>query len=214
MDHLKFHGRAFRIVFDFGGVLFRWQPPQLLRSLLPQHAVDAASAQRLAESIFQGYGDDWAEFDRGVLEVPELVQRIAARTGLPSPAVQAVVNAVPAELQPAACTVALLQRLHARGRALHFLSNMPRPYAEHLQREHPFLRCFASGVFSAHVGLVKPEPAIFAVAAQHFGAEPSQLLLIDDVAENVEAARDAGWQALQFVDTMDCEARLRAGGWM
>ena len=54
-----------RIVFDWAGVLFHWQPLQLLQRTLPQHAPDAAAAQRLADDIFQGYGGDWAEFDRG-----------------------------------------------------------------------------------------------------------------------------------------------------
>ena len=202
-----------RIVFDFAGVLFHWQPPHMLQRVLPQYASDDASARRLVRNIFQGYSGDWADFDRGLLQVPELVRRIAARTGLPAQAVQAVVDAVPAELQPIPETVALLRRLHAQGRRLHFLSNMPGPYADHLEREHDFVGCFESGVFSARVQQIKPEPGIFATAARHFGAEPTQLLFIDDVADNVEAARRAGWQALHFVDAADCEARLRAGGW-
>ncbi len=201
-----------RIVFDFAGVLFGWQPPLMLHRLLPHHATDDASARRLERDIFQGYTGDWADFDRGLLEVPELVRRIAARTGLPAQAVRAVVDAVPAELQPIAETVALLRRLHAQGRRLHFLSNMPAPYADHLEREHDFIGCFESGVFSARVRQIKPEPGIFATAARRFDAEPAQLLFIDDVADNVDAARRAGWQALHFNDAADCEARLRAGG--
>jgi len=30
---------------------------------------------------------------------------------------------------------------------------------------------------------------------------------------NVEAALQAGWNALQFVDAADCEAQLRGQGW-
>ncbi len=203
-----------RIVFDWAGVLFHWQPRQLLRRTLPHQAVDEASAARLEKVIFEGYGGDWADFDRGLLEVPELVQRIAARTGLPPESVRAVVDAVPAELQPMPDTVALIQRLHAHGRRLHFLSNMPAPYADHLEREHGFLRCFESGVVSARVRQIKPEPGIFATAARLFGAMPSELLFIDDVPANVLAARQAGWQALHFVGATDCELQLRVGGWL
>jgi putative hydrolase of the HAD superfamily len=203
-----------RIVFDFAGVLFHWQPRRMLQRVLPQHAADEAAALRLADAIFQGYGGDWADFDRGRVEVPELVARIAARTGLPAQDVRDVVDAVPAELKPMPATVALLRRLHAQGRRLHFLSNMPAPYAEHLEREHRFLRCFESGVISARVQQVKPEPGIYDTAARLFGAAPADLLFIDDVADNVLAARDAGWQALQFIDAAHCEAQLRAGGWM
>ena len=203
-----------KIVFDFAGVLFDWQPHELVMRELPRHATDEAVARRLAEAIFQGYGGDWAEFDRGVLEVPELVQRIAARTGLAPREVQAVVEGVPAELQPMPESVALLRRLHGAGRRLHFLSNMPRPYAEHLEREHDFLGCFHSGVFSSRVLQIKPEPAIYATAAQHFQAEPAQLVFIDDVLDNVLAARQAGWHALHFVEPARCEAQLRAQGWI
>jgi putative hydrolase of the HAD superfamily len=199
-----------RIVFDWAGVLFHWQPLQLLQRTLPQHAPDAAAAQRLVDDIFQGYGGDWADFDRGRVEVPMLVAQISARTGLPAADVRRVVDAVPAELQPMPDTVALLRRLHAQGRRLHFLSNMPGPYADHLEREHDFLRCFESGVVSARVQQIKPERGIFDTAARLFGAAPAELLFIDDVAGNVYAARAAGWQALQFVDAADCEAQLRA----
>ncbi|MCU0964269.1 MAG: HAD family phosphatase [Burkholderiaceae bacterium] len=202
-----------RVVFDFAGVLFHWQPQHLVRRTLPQHATDEASARRLVDDIFQGYRGDWAEFDRGRIEVPALVRRIAARTGLPHGDVQAVVDAVPAELQPMPATVALLRRLHAQGRRLHFLSNMPAPYAEHLEREHDFLRCFESGVISARVQQIKPEPGIFDTAERLFGAEPAQLVFIDDMADNVHAARRAGWNALHFVDAADCEAQLRRQGW-
>jgi putative hydrolase of the HAD superfamily len=203
-----------RIVFDFGGVLFRWQPLQMLQRELPLRSRDDASAQRLFAGIFQGYGGDWGEFDRGTLAIPELVRRIALRTGLQEQEVQAVVNAVPSELQPIPKTVALLRQLRNDGRRLHYLSNMPLPYADHLEREHEFLGWFESGVFSARVRQIKPEPAIFATAARHFAAMPSQLVFIDDVQANVQAARQAGWNALHFVDPDSCEAQLRAHGWM
>ena len=203
-----------RIVFDWAGVLFHWQPHRLVQRALPRHAPDEAAAKRWVQDIFQGYGGDWADFDRGVVEVPALVARIAARTGLSEPEVQRVVEAVPAELQPMPDTVALLRRLHAQGRRLHYLSNMPAPYAEHLERTHDFLGCFESGLVSARVRQIKPEPGIFDTAARFFDAAPSELLFIDDVPVNVQAARAAGWQALHFVDAAGVEARLRDGGWL
>lgn len=203
-----------RIVFDWAGVLFHWQPHRLVQRELPRHALDEAAAKDWAQDIFQGYGGDWADFDRGIVEVSALVARIAARTGLSEPEVRRVVEAVPAELQPMPDTVALLRRLHAQGRRLHYLSNMPAPYAEHLERTYDFLGCFESGVVSARVRQIKPEPGIFDAASRIFGAAPSELLFIDDVPVNVQAARAAGWQALHFVDAMDCEVQLRAGGWV
>lgn len=201
-----------RLVFDFAGVLFRWRPLVLLQQVLPQRARDSASAARLAAAIFQGYEGDWADFDRGRVQPDALVQRIAARTGLPAAELRRVVDAVPAELQPQPAVVALLARLRAAGRRLYYLSNMPEVYAQHLERTHEVVGWFDDGVISARVGLVKPEPAIFALAAQRFGAAPAELLFIDDIAANVRAAQAAGWQALLFGDAAQCEAALHARG--
>ena len=200
------------IVFDFGGVVFRWQPHEFMARLLPAHAPDAASAHALVASFFQGFGGAWGEFDRGTLDAGALAQRIAGRTGLQVHEAALVIASVPRELQPIAGTVALLHRLQARGHALYYLSNMPAPYADHLEATHPFLGVFKAGVFSARVQLIKPEPAIYAHAQALFGIAPAHTLFIDDLAHNTDAARAAGWQALQFENPEQCEAALRDRG--
>lgn len=202
-----------KIVFDFAGVLFRWQPTAMLRREVPHLAADEAAARHWVAQIFQDYGGDWGDFDRGSVEVPALVQRIARRTGLAAADVQRIVDAVPHELQPVPQTVALLRRLHAAGRPLYFLSNMPAPYADLLEVRHDFLRCFADGVFSARVHLAKPDPAIFVQAAARFGSPPQQLVFLDDHVPNVEAARALGWHALHFSSAAQAEADLRERGW-
>lgn len=200
------------VVFDFAGVVFGWQPLALLRRLIPQQAVDAASAQHWAGQIFQGYEGDWAAFDRGTVQPDDLVARIARRTGLGLADVRAVVDAVPLDFQPLPGTVALIEALHAAGHALFFLSNMPAPYADHLDRQFPFLRRFQDGVYSARVQLVKPERAIFDLAALRFGRAPAELLFFDDVVANVAAAQQAGWQACHFTGAASAQATLQAAG--
>ncbi len=203
-----------KIVFDFGGVLFDWRPSELLKRELPQRASDDATARHWVAQIFQDYGGDWGEFDRGTVEPAVLVERIARRTGLAAHEVQAVVDGVPAELQPVPATVALLGRLRAAGAPLYYLSNMPAPYADHLEAEHDFVGWFRDGVFSSRVKAIKPEPGIFALAAARFDARAEDLLFFDDHLPNVLAARAAGWQALQFSDAAAAEAALRERGWL
>ncbi|QAZ38854.1 HAD family phosphatase [Methylibium sp. Pch-M] len=204
------------VVFDFGGVVFRWQPLALLRQVLPQHAADDSGARALAERIFQGFrlGSDWAEFDRGSLQADALAARIAARTGLAAAEVRAVIDAIPPHLEAEPGTVALLRALRDARRPLFYLSNMPAPYADHLERRHDFLAWFEAGLFSARIGLMKPEPAIFRRAELDFGIDPARSLFIDDHAGNIEAARAAGWRALHFTGPADCEAALREQGWL
>lgn len=200
------------VVFDFGGVLFRWQPHEFMARLLPHHAPDDETARAVVLLFFEGFGGDWGEFDRGTLARELLAARIAQRTGFTLAEVDAVIDAVPHELQPIEATVALLQRLHERGHALYFLSNMPAPYADHLEATHAFIGLFRAGVFSSRVKMIKPEPAIFAHSIRSFGIDPADTLFIDDVLHNADAARAAGWQALHFSDAAQCEAELARRG--
>jgi putative hydrolase of the HAD superfamily len=204
------------VVFDFGGVLFNWQPPILIQAVLPQHASNEAQALAVAAEVFQSFkpGSDWSEFDRGGLSWDEVSARIAARTGLPQADVDALMAAIPPHLAPMAPTVSWLQQLADEGMRLHFLSNMPRPYADYLEREHAFLQRFISGVFSCDVGQVKPNADIFETAARQFGIEPARTVFIDDNIHNIEVARTLGWRAVQFVDAAQCQAELAARGWL
>ena len=200
------------VVFDFGGVVFQWRPKELLKRTLPHRAVDEAAAQQLVSDFFQNYEGDWGRFDRGTIEVPELAPLIAERLGFELGEVQAVIDAVPGELEAQKETVDLLHRLHENGHRLYFLSNMPEPYAVHLESTHEFFSRFTDGVFSSRVKLIKPEPEIFDLATKRFGIEPSQTVFIDDVAKNVEIARAHGWHAIQFITAQQVEADLEAIG--
>ncbi len=200
-------------VFDFARVLFDWQPTALVRRMMADLAPDDDSAAAIAGDIFQGYAGDWGDFDRGTVDAPELVWRIAMRTGLPRPAVQALVDSIPDALVPKPDTVALVERLRRPAVPMFFLSNMPGPYADELDRRHAFVRAFDDGVYSARVGLVKPEPAIFALAAQRFRTAPAELVFLDDHWVNVEAAQAAGWNALHFTDAAAAELLIREAGW-
>ena len=202
------------IVFDFAGVLFGWQPAAMLRREVPHLASDEAAAEHWAREIFEGFAGDWLGFDTGHIDADEIVARIARRTGIAPADALRVVQAVPHELQPIAPTVALVERLHAAGHPLFFLSNMPAPYAEHLEREHAFIGCFRDGIYSGRVQLAKPDAAIFRLAAERFGRAPGQLVFLDDVAANVAAAQALGWDALQFRDAAQAEAELRERGWL
>jgi putative hydrolase of the HAD superfamily len=201
-----------RFVFDFGSVLFRWRPHELLRRALPQRAHDEASARHWVEQIFQSYGGDWGDFDRGTVDAEQLTDRITARTGLGRDEVAAVIDAVPHELAPIAPSVDLLSRLRSAGPPIYYLSNMPEPFAAHLERSHDFVGWFSDGVFSARVKMIKPEPEIFELASRRFGAAPAQLVFLDDQPANVQAARAAGWQALLFTDAPSCEQEIRRRG--
>ena len=91
---------------------------------------------------------------------------------------------------------------------------MPAPYADELERIHAFFVWFEGGIFSARVRLIKPEPAIFALACERFGVAPADMLFIDDLPHNIDQARRSGWQGIVFRDAAQLEADLVSGGWL
>ena len=162
---------------------------------MPQRAFDAASTAHWTAQVFQAYQGDWGEFDRGALSPTEVVQRIAQRTGLRPDEVQSVVDAGAPSLQPIPAALDLMAQLRRPGQPMFFLSNMPAPYAEHLEREHACVRDFEDGVFSSRVKLIKPDPAIFALAAKRFDLPPAELVFVDDVPVNPPPGPRRRWPA-------------------
>lgn len=200
------------LIFDFGGVVFQWNPVRLLAQVLPERANTPENANLWKDRFFQGYTGDWGAFDAGLIDATETVRRISLRTGLDPAEVQAVMDAVPAALAPNTATVALLRRLRLAGYRLFFLSNMPAPYADHLNRTHDFLRGFDDGVYSSEVGLAKPDPALFTLALQRFDVPARRALFIDDHLANIEAANRLGLPALLFTDAQQLERDLHLRG--
>jgi putative hydrolase of the HAD superfamily len=203
---------ATHLIFDFGGVLFRWNPVRLLARVLPRRAHTPEAADEWKDRFFQGYTGDWGAFDAGLIDAEEAVRRIAKRTGLSEEEVRAVMDAVPDELVPMDETVALMRRARQAGHRLFFLSNMPAPYAVHLRRTHDFLALFEDGVFSSEVGLGKPDPEIYRLALARFDVPASRALFIDDHLANIESANRFGLPAVLFTDAASLERELRARG--
>jgi putative hydrolase of the HAD superfamily len=197
-----------KIVFDFGGVVFRWHPASFLARVWPHRIETPEQGTQAAAQFFQNYAGDWGLFDQGLIGADEVVRRIAVRTGWPRGDVEAVVRAVPDELMPIPGTVVLIRELKAAGHSLHFLSNMPEPYADHLSASYPLAEWFESGVFSGRVKQSKPGMHIFEIAEREFGATGADLLFIDDHPANVDAALSRDWQSFLFTDAASAHREL------
>jgi HAD superfamily hydrolase (TIGR01509 family) len=154
---------------------------------------------------------DWAELDRGRLDEPAAIARMQARLPLAEGEYHRLMRAADASLQPLADSIALLRELSARGLRLFALSNMPAERFRLLRAQHDFWTLFEDFVISGEIGLLKPEPAIYAHALEKFGLAPHEAVFIDDSAPNVEAARRCGMSALLFRDAASCRQALRSG---
>ncbi|MCX4744357.1 HAD-IA family hydrolase [Kitasatospora sp. NBC_01287] len=61
-------------------------------------------------------------------------------------------------------------------------------------------------VNSSRVGVAKPDPRIYKIAAERAGAEPGRCLFVDDRAENVEAAIALGMAGVVYREPADLRA--------
>lgn len=106
----------------------------------------------------------------------------------------------------------LLERVRTRYRVA-FLSNsnevhaevIPRKYAAIFRRDDRF-------VFSHRFRCAKPDPEIFRRALEVIGARPQQTVFVDDMVENVIAARALGMKAYQYGDALSLTAELEHEG--
>ena len=191
------------VVFDFGAVLFAWQPAQLVAQHFPERAATPAQAQQLAHAMFQHA--DWQGFDIGKIALDDVVRRTAERLNLPVDSLHSALAPIGEQLAPIECNVGLLGTLRERRSRqgdirLYFLSNMPEPFARTLERRFDFLQWFDGGIFSSDVKLGKPDPDIYHLLASRYRLDAAETLFIDDSQANVSAADALGWQTIHCAD--------------
>ncbi|MEY5022385.1 MAG: Phosphoglycolate phosphatase [Pseudomonadota bacterium] len=188
------------IVFDLGGVVFKWKPLELLQDIFPERAPNVVAAQKWADQIFESFNplSDWAQFDLGLIEPDALATKISKRVGISEADMHLLIASIPPHMVPQSGTVDIISELKAEGHSLYFLSNMPAGYADHLERTHEFFRHFSDGIFSARVQQIKPQLPIFQSANQRFRVSGKDTIFIDDVQHNIDAAHVHGWTGIRF----------------
>ena len=198
------------IVFDLGGVVFKWKPLELLQDIFPDRIPDSVTAKKWADQIFESFNplSDWAQFDLGLIEPDALATKISKRVGIAEADMQLLIASIPPHMVPQQGTVALISELKAAGHPLYFLSNMPATYADHLERSNEFFRHFSDGIFSARVQQIKPQMPIFQNANQRFGVSGKDTVFIDDVQANIDAAHAHGWTGVRFDEPQQVKSEL------
>jgi putative hydrolase of the HAD superfamily len=99
---------------------------------------------------------------------------------------------------PAPASLALVRALRDGGYGVHLGTNQERHRASHMREVFGYDALFDVCCYSCELGAAKPDPAFFAEAVRRIGAEPAAILFIDDLAQNVAAARAAGLAAEQW----------------
>lgn len=92
------------------------------------------------------------------------------------------------------------------------LSNAWSDARKMLSERYQVLDAFDQTVFSAEVGLAKPDPKIYHYVLNKFSLRPDQAIFVDDMPQNVDVAQQLGIHAVRFISRIqamnDIEALL------
>lgn len=88
------------------------------------------------------------------------------------------------------------------------LSNTNYIHQKYGWEKYDFLKHFDKLVLSHEVGFRKPEKGVYEAVENYTGESPEAHLFTDDVLEYVEAAKNLGWEAVQFTSTNNYKKAL------
>lgn len=175
------------IVFDLGGVVFARDPrkfePEFIKFfsyiLLPQ-------MPRF-----------WEEYDRGVVSYEQVITDLAEYNNCDRELADKNLRRSILTQEEIVATKALVADLKAAGYKLYVLSNMSLEFIEFLRKTEVY-KYFDGEVVSCEEHVVKPDAEIYRRLVERYGLDVSETLFIDDRKENVEAARNEGWEGFNF----------------
>ncbi len=193
------------VIFDIGNVLTCWQPEAFYdrvigvdRRLALFAAVDLHGMNDLVDAggLFRETIYEWA--DRNPDWAVEIRMWYDRWDDLASPRIEG--------------SIALLRALRSKGVPVFSLTNFGSySYAE-ARPKMDFLSEFDREYVSGRMGVIKPDPRIYAMVEQDCGIAPDRLLFTDDKAENITTAARRGWRTHQFESWQGWAQRLVAEG--
>lgn len=147
-------------------------------------------------------GDDWQNLLAGRADLLELLTSRLPAGSDPRPLLD-YWFASETHVDPA--VLAGVQRVRAGGMRVYLATNQEHHRARYLADVLGLLAHVDGIVYSAALGCRKPSPEYFAAAAAKVGAQSRDIVFIDDNAANVDAARVAGWRAIQWLGDLSLE---------
>jgi putative hydrolase of the HAD superfamily len=181
------------VLFDFGGVLAEEGFRNGLHALAAEQALDTG---RLHEEGMRAVYDSGFVLGRGT--ATDFWALLRSRTGLAGND-EALTERILEGFVPRPWMLELASRLRARGLVTGILSDQTH-WLDELDTQYRFSAVFDRIYNSYYLGKGKRDPSLFGDVAADLGMPPGAVLFIDDDAANVARARDAGLQAIHFVD--------------
>ena len=181
------------IFFDIGGVLIDIHPERTY-----QYLSDSADVEtNMVKESFPW--DDHDQYERGIMNNEDWF--IAYKEALTQPCClkrSDFWNAWKLLLGEEKNTVNILEALNKQY-SIWLLSNTnPKHIQDEIEKRYLFPSLVNGAVYSFDVGVRKPEKEIYEIAMQRANTKPQECLFIDDLLENIQAAKQIGIEGIHF----------------
>lgn len=196
------------VIFDVGRVLFDWD----LRHLFAKLIEDRDELESFVTTVVTPEWHFQHDAGRPLAEMlPELKAEFPQHEALIDAYAtrfnETIPGAVPGSIE-------LVERLDAAGVPLFAITNFGHEFWEGFRPTQPVFDRFRDIIVSGTEKMIKPDPAIYALAIERFGIDPAGALFVDDVAANVVGAESLGIGGHQFRDAAMLERDLVARGYL
>jgi 2-haloacid dehalogenase len=191
------------VVFDFGGVLMDWNPYYLFCTAMGN---DRETVDNFLKKI--NFSEWNVKQDRGrsfAEGTAELISQFPEYTELIRAYDERYMETVGGAFQP---VVEILKKLKDTGHPLYGLSNWAAEKFSIVRSIYPFFAWFDDIVLSGEVGLLKPDKEIYELLLKRIGLSADECLFIDDHGPNIQAARELGFQTIQYQSPGQLEEEL------
>jgi 2-haloacid dehalogenase len=194
------------VVWDVGHVLYDWDPRFLYAKLIP----DADRLEWFLANVVTRAWHFQHDAGRPFAETSaELAEAYPAERDLIMAYGPRWLETIPG---PVPGSHALVARLADAGVPQFGITNFSAEFWDMFRPTAPLFDVFSDIIVSGREKLVKPDPAIYALAQQRFARAPHEMIFLDDNEANIAAARAAGWHAHQFLGAQGAEAALQEAG--
>lgn len=188
------------VVLDMGNVLLDYNPDVTL-DLFFQTKEDK---ELIRQELFEG--EEWFQADMGEITDEEMFTSISRR--IPQrlqEGLKLCIDGWHVCMKPLPGAAAFCDYIRDKGYGIYVLSNASASFYQYFPEFRP-LEYFDGYLVSSDVHMVKPDAGIYQCFLNKYQLEAKSCLFIDDRADNVKGAENAGMYAERFTGSYDAIA--------
>ncbi|EEF58646.1 HAD family hydrolase [Pedosphaera parvula] len=178
------------VVFDLGKVLVDFDYGIVARKLAARGTISAAEVQK-----FIDHSPLLFRYETGLMTKQEFFQSVSKETGFCGDLEE--FSRIFADIfEPIPRMIELHRSLRTKGIPTFIFSNTNEIAVAHIRKSYPFFANFDGYILSYQHGVMKPQAGLYEVVERETKRRNSEILYLDDRAENVTAGAARGWQVV------------------